>query len=75
MINIIINQHTNIIIYLIIIKKLNFYSPLTCIRVLNIRTNLGNKYFVNIYTIKISNEKLNTTWLRKKKGINCGMCK
>lgn len=44
-----------------------------CKRVLNKRTNLGNKYFENIYIIIVNNTKLNITWLTKKKGISCGI--
>ena len=44
-----------------------------CKRVLNKRTNLGNKYFENVYIIIVSKTKLNITWLTKKKGINCGI--
>lgn len=41
-----------------------------CKRVLNKRTNLGNKYLVNIYIIIVSKAKLNNTWFTKKKGIS-----
>lgn len=44
-----------------------------CKRVLNKRTNLGNKYLENIYIITVNNTKLNNTWFTKKKGISCGM--
>ena len=44
-----------------------------CKRVLNKRTNLGNKYFVNVYIIIVNKTKLNITWLTKKKGISCGI--
>ena len=44
-----------------------------CKRVLNIRTNLGNIYFVNMYIMIIRNKKLYTIWFTKKKGINCGI--
>jgi hypothetical protein len=44
-----------------------------CKRVLNKRTNLGNKYLVNIYIIIVNKAKLNKTWFTKKKGINCGI--
>ena len=42
-------------------------------RVLNKDTVLGNRYFVNMYTIIVKSRKLNTTWLTKKKGINWGI--
>jgi len=41
-----------------------------CKRALNKRTNLGNKYFVNVYIIIVNNKKLNITWFTKKKGIS-----
>jgi len=44
-----------------------------CKRVFNKRTNLGNRYFENIYIITVSNKKLNVTWFIKKNGINCGI--
>lgn len=44
-----------------------------CKRVLNKRTNLGNKYFVNVYIIIVNKTKLNITWLTKKKGTSCGI--
>lgn len=44
-----------------------------CKRVLNKRTNLGNKYLVNTYIIMINIKKLNNTWLTKKNGISCGI--
>jgi hypothetical protein len=43
------------------------------IRVLNNRTNLGNKYLVNKYIIIINNKKLYVTWFTKKNGISCGI--
>ena len=53
---------------------INSYKILMCRRVFSKRTNLGNIYLVNIYIIKRSSEKLNITWLTKKKGISCGIC-
>ena len=44
-----------------------------CKRVLNKRTNLGNKYFVNVYIRIVNKTKLKITWLTKKKGISCGI--
>ena len=44
-----------------------------CKRALNIRTNLGNIYLLNIYIIAVNKKKLNITWLTKKKGISCGI--
>jgi len=44
-----------------------------CKRVLNKRTNLGNKYLVNTYIIINNIKKLNNTWLTKKNGISCGI--
>ena len=44
-----------------------------CKRVLNKRTNLGNMYLVNTYIITAKKKKLNTTWLTKKNGTNCGI--
>lgn len=41
-----------------------------CKRVLNKRTNLGNRYFENVQIITVNNKKLNITWLTKKKGIS-----
>ena len=49
------------------------YKLFICKRALNIRTNLGNKYLVNIYIIVVNKKKLNITWLTKKKGISCGI--
>jgi len=46
------------------------YKLFMCKRVLNKRTNLGNKYFENVYIIIVNNKKLNITWLTKKKGIS-----
>ena len=55
------------------IKFCFYYKLFICKRVLNKRTNLGNKYLVNTYIIIVSNKKLNNTWLTKKKGISCGI--
>ena len=44
-----------------------------CKRVLNKRTNLGNKYLEKIYIITVNKTKLNNTWFTKKKGISCGI--
>ena len=44
-----------------------------CKRVLNKRTNLGNKYLEKIYIIIVNKAKLNNTWFTKKKGISCGI--
>jgi hypothetical protein len=44
-----------------------------CKRVLNVRTNLGKRYLVNKYIITTRKKKLNTTWLIKKNGTNCGI--
>lgn len=50
-----------------------YYILFMCKRVLNKRTNLGNKYLVNIYIIIVNKAKLNKTWFTKKKGISCGI--
>ena len=44
-----------------------------CKRVLNKRTNLGNKNLVNVYIIIVRIKKLNVTSFTKKKGISCGI--
>lgn len=63
-----------------ILWKFKFISPIycnyklfMCKRVLNRRTNRGNKYFVNVYIIIVNNKKLNITWLTKKKGTSWGI--
>ena len=49
------------------------YKLFMCKRVLKRRTNLGNKYFENVYIIIVNNKKLNITWLTKKKGTSWGI--
>ena len=50
-----------------------FYNKLINIRLKNKRTNLGKIYLDIIYIINISNINVKVTWLRKKKGTNCGI--
>jgi hypothetical protein len=50
-----------------------FYKKLINIRLKNKRTNLGKIYLDIIYIINISNINVKNTWLRKKKGTNCGI--
>ena len=57
------------ILIIFLIKDLIYlfnYKLFMCKRVLNKRTNLGNKYFVNVYIIIVNKTKLNITWLTKK---------
>jgi hypothetical protein len=49
------------------------YKELISKRDLNKRTNLGRKNLVNKYIITTKKKKLNTTWLTKKNGTNCGI--
>jgi hypothetical protein len=51
----------------------NFYNKLINVRLKNKRTNLGKIYLDIIYIINISNINVNITWLKKKKGTNCGI--